>query len=54
MISKIKKKVSSPARKPMRVAQKKKQINWDKYFGKITFPFDPMKYQQEARNEWGN
>jgi hypothetical protein len=29
-----------------------KQIDWDKYFGKIRFDEDGLEYQRRLRNEW--
>jgi len=51
MTIKISKKesASSRAKKLAKVASKAKQINWDKYFGKIKFPVDALTYQQKMR-----
>jgi len=32
--------------------QKKKSINLDRYFGKINFGSEGLKYQKRIRNEW--
>ena len=55
MITKVGKKESPKAiaQKLKKASSKAKKINWDKYFGKIDFPFDAITYQQKMRDEWG-
>ena len=35
-----------------KLRKRKKKINLDKYFGKVDFQIDGLKYQKKARNEW--
>jgi hypothetical protein len=30
-----------------------KKLDWDKFFGKVKFPEDPVQYQRKLRDEWG-
>ncbi len=43
------KKVAGKLRK---VTSNSKKIDWNKYFGKIEFPFDALTYQRKMRDEW--
>ncbi len=43
----------SKARKLAKATAKSKNIKWDKYFGKISFPVDALAYQKKLRDEWG-
>lgn len=35
-----------------KIHPKKREINLDKYFGKIKFGMDGLDYQKKVRNEW--
>jgi hypothetical protein len=54
MVMKVGKKESpkSVAKKLKKASSRTKKINWDKYFGKIKFPVDALKYQKVMRDEW--
>ena len=54
MTVKIKKRESARSKKNKlaKATAKSKNINWDKYFGKINFPIEALSYQKKVRDEW--
>jgi hypothetical protein len=53
MIAKITKKRLSKKNTSRKKQVARKKINWDKFFGKITFEIDGVAIQRQMRDEWG-
>ena len=51
IVKAIKKRISKKTNSK-NTSAKAKKVNWDKYFGKITFPLDGITLQRKMRDEW--
>lgn len=54
MVIRLKKKTANKSLKSKlkKASPSVKQVDWDKYVGKIQIPVDALTYQKKIRNEW--